>query len=134
MNFLLLPCRRCLLLSPSSSVGESAADGRGGLGEMVRPGLQHQGGGGGHRRGRVPVPGRHRGAVRRPEAPPGPALLRILLVSVCLWDRGGLNLTPPERCCCLQNEKQINPKLSEDFAPLLSFCVRGSRAAAADLQ
>ena len=60
------------------SAGESAADRSGSVGEMVRPGLQHQRGGGGHRRGRLPVPGGHSGAVWGPEAPPGPALLRIL--------------------------------------------------------
>lgn len=65
-------------LFTSSPVGQSAADWSGGLGEMVRPGLQHQGGGGGHRRGHLPVAGRLRGTVRRPEAPPGSALLRIL--------------------------------------------------------
>lgn len=68
-------------LFSSSSVGESAADRSGSLGEMVRPGLQHQGGGRGHRRGHLPVPGGLCGAVRRPEASPGPALLRILSLS-----------------------------------------------------
>uniref|UniRef100_A0A3Q2E3X1 Tetraspanin 13a n=1 Tax=Cyprinodon variegatus TaxID=28743 RepID=A0A3Q2E3X1_CYPVA len=50
---------------------------------MVRPGLQHQRGGGGHRRGRLPPGGGLRGALRRPEAPAGAALLRILCRSFC---------------------------------------------------
>lgn len=62
----------------SSLVGGSAANRSGRLGEMVGLGLQHQGGGRGHRRGHLPVCGCLCGAVRRPEAPPGPALLRIL--------------------------------------------------------
>lgn len=61
---------------------QSAAGRRGGLGEVVRPGVQHQGGGGGHQRGRLPLPGCVCGTVRRPEAPPGPALLRILCLLV----------------------------------------------------
>lgn len=46
---------------------------------MVRPGLQHQSDGRGHRRGQFPLPGGSGGALRCPEAPPGPALLRILV-------------------------------------------------------
>lgn len=65
-------------LFSSSSVGESAAGRSGSLGEMVQPGLQHQCGGGGHRRGHLPVPGCLSGPVRRPEAAPDPAFLRIL--------------------------------------------------------
>uniref|UniRef100_A0A3P9JPA8 Tetraspanin-13 n=1 Tax=Oryzias latipes TaxID=8090 RepID=A0A3P9JPA8_ORYLA len=45
---------------------------------MVRPGLQHQRGGGGHRGGSLPPLRGLRGSVRRPEAPPGAPLLRIL--------------------------------------------------------
>uniref|UniRef100_A0A8C7YFL8 Tetraspanin 13a n=1 Tax=Oryzias sinensis TaxID=183150 RepID=A0A8C7YFL8_9TELE len=45
---------------------------------MVRPGLQHQRGGGGHRSGSLPPLRGLRGSVRRPEAPPGAPLLRIL--------------------------------------------------------
>lgn len=67
--------RTHLLPSPA---GESAPDRRGGLGEMVRPGLQHQGDGRGHQRGQLPLPGGSGGALQCPEAPPGPALLRIL--------------------------------------------------------
>lgn len=70
-----------VLFPSSSSAGESAPGRSGGLGEMVRPGLQHQGGGGGHRRGRLPLPGCPGGAVRCPEAPSGPALLCILYIS-----------------------------------------------------
>lgn len=63
---------------PLSPAGESAPGGSSSLGEMVRPGLQHQSDGRGHRRGQLPLPGGAGGAVRSPEAPPGPALLRIL--------------------------------------------------------
>lgn len=73
-----------LLLSPA---GESAADWRGSLGEMVRLGLQHQCGGGGHLCGHLSVSGGLRGAVRSPEAPPGPAFLCIL--SSDCWKEDG---------------------------------------------
>lgn len=62
----------------SSSGGESADDWSGSLGEMVWPGHQHQGGCGGHQRGRLPVPGCFSGAVWRLETSTGPAFLRIL--------------------------------------------------------
>lgn len=52
---------------------------------MVRHGVQHPGGGGGHRSGRLPVPGGRDGALRGPEAPPGPALLRILWFSLVFY-------------------------------------------------
>lgn len=58
--------------------GESADDRYSSVGEVVRPGLQFPGGRRRHRRGGLPLlcgPGRpHWGH----EAPPGPALLRIL--------------------------------------------------------
>lgn len=74
---ILAPCMsRLIVLLPSD--GESADDRGGCLGEMVRPGLQHQRGGGRHRRGRLPAAGGLRGALRRHEAPAGAALLRIL--------------------------------------------------------
>lgn len=85
MHFL-VSCHNIIVLFSSSSVGESAPDRSGSLGEMARPGLQHQRGGWCHRRGRVPVPGRLCGSVRRSEAPPSPALLRILLTFLCLLE------------------------------------------------
>lgn len=79
-------CSHPALCHSSSSAGESAADWRGGVGEMVRPGLQHQSGGRGHLRGHLPLGGGLCGTVRCDEAPPGPALLRILecFLVVCL--------------------------------------------------
>lgn len=91
----LLGRRHWLCYFSSSSAGESAADRGGSLGEMVRPGLQHQGGGRGHWRGHLPVPGCLCGALRRPEAPPGPALLCILwFLCWSTWSR----LAPCDGC------------------------------------
>lgn len=79
--------------------GESAPDGCGGLGEVVRSGLQHQRGGGGHRSGGLPPAGGLRGSVRRHESPASPALLRILLVQwagLCLVFHSVLLVPEPE--------------------------------------
>lgn len=95
----------------SSTDGEPAPDRSGSLGEVVRPGVQHQRGGGRHRRGRLPPPGGLRGALRRPEAPPGAALLRILL-SAALF----LLVRP-----ALVEQRHHEPFQGVDFLSLLQY-------------
>lgn len=60
---------------------------------MAGHGLQHQGGGGGHRRGGLPLPGGLNGPLRCPQAPPGPAVFRILYNYLYVWAKGNKRKT-----------------------------------------